>query len=100
MPALSTPGSLFDQAQHLVEIRIALLSGRIPAVGIDANRRGSRGLEAHVDVEHADQAANQQTRADQQHAGERDLRHDQRVPRPSSAGGPRSTRASRPSTRS
>ena len=75
-------GDLLDPAQHLVEVGVPLLARRVPAVGIDADRRRARRLEAHVDVEHADQAANQQARADQQHAGERDLRDDQRVAHP------------------
>ena len=54
-------------------------------VGIDADRRRARRLEAHLDVEHADQAADQQARAHQQHAGERDLRHDERAAHPGAA---------------
>ncbi len=46
-----------------------------------------RAREARFDLAHGDERANHQPRDDQQHQGERDLRHDQRVARAVSPGG-------------
>ena len=71
--------------QHVVDVRGALRGRRDAAVGIDADRRRARRLESHLHVEHADQAANQQAGADEQHAREGDLRDDERVAHPGAA---------------
>src|SRR5262249_21288685 len=68
---------LLHPAQDVVEVRIALFGRRVAAVGIDANRRGVRRLESHVDLEHAEQAANEEPGAHEQHARKRDLGYDQ-----------------------
>ena len=51
----------------------SLLCGVAAGVVIDADSGSAAGLEAKVNVEHAEKAAQQQTCADQQHAGEGDL---------------------------
>ena len=77
-------GHLPHSAQHFVEIAVSLFKRRVAAIRIDANRRGPRRFEAHVDIEHLDQAANQQAGADQEHAREGNLRHHERVSHPAS----------------
>ena len=86
MPGALDAGDLLHAAQHFVDSRrCAVLASSIAAVRIDADRRRPRRLEAHVDVEHAHEAADQQAGADEQHAGERDLGDDERVAHPGPA---------------
>lgn len=69
---------LADTTEDVVHMREAL-SRRDPAVGIDPDRGRARRVEPHFYFEHADEAADQEAGADQQDAGECDLRHHQRV---------------------
>ena len=79
MAARSMPGASADTPQDVVHVGEALSRRGDAAVGIDPDRGRARRLEAHLHFEHADEAADQEAGADQQDAGECDLRHDQRV---------------------
>ena len=96
MAARSMPGRLADPPQDVVHVGEALRRRGDAAVGIDPDRRRARRLEAHVHVEHADQAADQEAGADEQDTGEGNLRHDQRIPYPRAFAALRWTRGSRP----
>ena len=83
MPAASTPGSALTRSRDLLEDHAALcrarVAGRGAVVVLHFDRGGTVGLEAEIDVEHLEEAAHQQSRADQQHAGQGDFRDDQRA---------------------
>ena len=88
-----------NAAQHVVEVGILLGLGQIAGLGVHADGGGLFGPEAEVDIEHAQETAHQQARADQQHAGEGDLGNHQ-ARRESSCGPcPPWTRARCPSAR-
>ena len=99
MPAASMPGIASHAAQHLVEVGERCSARRIARC---RDRRGSSTARAGWKPR---STSSTRTRlrisrpgADQQHAGERDLRDDQRVAHPG-ARGLRSSRGSRPSAR-
>src|SRR5690242_1218793 len=56
--------------QNIRDVGILELVGRVRRRRIDANGDGARRTEAKIDIEHADEAANEQPGADQQHGGE------------------------------
>ena len=68
--------------QQFVEVRILLSLRLVLRIWIDAPRRRVLGPESGVHLQHAQQAADQQPRAHQQHAREGDLGNHQRCPRP------------------
>ena len=81
MPAASTPGSALTRARICWKISprfspAASVGGAVVVVHFD--RGGAIGLKAEVHVKHFEKAAQQQARTDQQHAGQRNFRDDQR----------------------
>ena len=92
-------------AQALLELGDANPGGRILPVFLALQRHAKRqrlfGLEAGIDARQLDEAPDEQPGADEQHDGERHLRHDERRPHAlaaaagAAAGGRRATRSGR-----
>ena len=59
---------------------------RCAVVVFHMDRRGTVGLKSQIDVEHAQETAQQQPRADQQHTGQCDFRNNQDALQPRSSG--------------
>ena len=78
MPACSTPGNARDACDHVLEDRGALGIIAAAVVEVDFDGGGVGGLEAEVDVEDAQEAAQEQAGADEQDAGECDFGDDER----------------------
>ncbi len=82
MPAASTPGIALTRARICWKMALrfagAGFGGRSGVVVIHPDGGGAFGLEAQIDVEHFQEAAQQQACANQQHAGQGDFRNHQR----------------------
>ena len=84
MPAASTPGMALTRAMICWKMTRALLQrwirrsvvGNVVVV-VDLDGGGALGLEAEIDIEDVEEAAQQQARADQQHASQRYLGDDE-----------------------
>ena len=70
-----------DAADRAVEVLVGVGEAVEGARRIDPPGHGVLRLEAEIDLEQRAEAAEQQARADEQHAGERDLDDDERVAR-------------------
>ena len=70
-------GDLLDTVENLAVERGDFGCGVDAAGVVEGDGGGAGGLEAKVDVEDAEEAAQEQTRGDEEHAGEGDLRDDE-----------------------
>ena len=66
-----------DAGEHVLQSGTAFVGiAAIVIVVVDFDGGGRSGFEAEIDIQHAQEAAHEQTGADEEHAGERDFRDD------------------------
>ena len=76
------PGTDAGASQHIVDKGVLLRETRDPKTWVDPQRRRSLRLKPQIDVEDAEKAPNQQSRADQQDAGEGEFGNHQSIADP------------------
>ena len=81
-PRRHNPRDRASPVQHIVDKGVLLGGTHNPETRIDSQRGRSLRLKSQIHVEDPDKAANQQARADEQDAGERDLGNHQPVAYP------------------